>query len=316
MKIIKKGALVLALSMVATFLVSVSLARTDSVEIMNLDEILSGEVSGLVTFDIATEKVISFISEEALEENTARMKAAGLIPDVVSSIERRGIGFEPFNAPNPRTIVTNTTVMRNRTTVHLSITGGDGVVRVASGFMVGPNTVATAGHALYDVFTGGYAKSIVATPARNGNIAPYGTATATTWSVSTQWLNSHSRFHDWGIIRLDKNIGDQTGLANYERRYGNTSNNGLAVRVNGYPSSTMVTSFGTVSDTTDYWFMSRNTSTTGGMSGGPLYYNQGNDNQNITVVAIVLGQTGEDFQFTRISGAFYNSLNLHRYLRV
>lgn len=87
---------------------------------------------------------------------------------------------------------------------------------VGSGFVIGPSAVATAAHCLYNAKCGGLATSVTVVPAQNGTIKPFGSDTITSSSslvVSTKYQSTEGgdTNHDWGVIQLNKPLGNQTG---------------------------------------------------------------------------------------------------------
>lgn len=104
---------------------------------------------------------------------------------------------------------------------------------VGSGFMIGPNSVATAGHCVYSK-SNGWASSITVIPAVNGTSKPYGTATMTSMECGGNWYKDENNQDDWGIIRVNKNIGKSTGWLGL--RWQSASYNNQYLYANGYPA--------------------------------------------------------------------------------
>ena len=81
-----------------------------------------------------------------------------------------------------------------------------------TGFMVGPHTVATAAHCLYNPEFGGWASSVFVTPGIDGLDAPYATEWATSFTVSPTWVQTRNLTADYGAITLASNaLGNATG---------------------------------------------------------------------------------------------------------
>lgn len=84
-----------------------------------------------------------------------------------------------------------------------------------SGAMIDSNHVITAGHVIYD-FDGGWRQDVRVIPGMNGpgetlTARPFGVAYATVMRSTTGWTEDHSQEHDWAVITLDRDIGDETG---------------------------------------------------------------------------------------------------------
>ncbi len=83
-----------------------------------------------------------------------------------------------------------------------------------SGTMIGPNTVATAGHCVH---SGGAAgawypvSSFRIYPGRDGASSPYGVCTARTLYSVTGWTNSANEEYDYAAIKLNCTVGNTVG---------------------------------------------------------------------------------------------------------
>ena len=81
-----------------------------------------------------------------------------------------------------------------------------------TGFMVGPHTVATAAHCLYNNEMGGWASSAFVTPGIDGLTAPYATVWATSFTVSPNWVGTQEMDGDYAAINLPTDaLGAATG---------------------------------------------------------------------------------------------------------
>jgi glutamyl endopeptidase len=87
--------------------------------------------------------------------------------------------------------------------------------RHGTGWLAGPNCIATAGHCLFDhEHKLGEAIAISVFPGRFGNHAgadPFGSAKAVAIEVLDSWRQSGSPSHDLGAIKLDRRLGDELG---------------------------------------------------------------------------------------------------------
>ena len=75
---------------------------------------------------------------------------------------------------NDITVVDNPTATPYCSTVCLQITTNNGGTNYGSGFMIGPNALATAAHNLYSIKEKAYVKSVNVAPARSDNSKPFG----------------------------------------------------------------------------------------------------------------------------------------------
>ena len=170
------------------------------------------------------------------------------------------------------------------TTVYISATTANGGKLRGSGFMIGPNAVATAGHVLFDKdeFGGdGWITSATITPAKNTTETEphFGTASAIAYRCGGDWARKSDYNDDWGIIILNRDIGTQTGLMGKHSQSAAYSNDTVAY-VNGYPklvgSSSveqfdLYTSFGSISSSKSKKLHSKDIYMSNGDSGGPCY---------------------------------------------
>ena len=129
-------------------------------------------------------------------------------------------GAEPIAPPvspnavigtDSRTRVNPTNVGPYCNTVYLYATFSDGATMTATGFMLGPSAVLTAGHCVYNDEHGGLATSVLIVPAKNGSLEPYGRTTASGLVVNPDYMVSGSRDDDWAIVELNDDLGTQTG---------------------------------------------------------------------------------------------------------
>jgi V8-like Glu-specific endopeptidase len=152
--------------------------------------------------------------------------------------ERRGAKLiSPIKTCNPPRLilgvrVTPTTGWPWRAIAQISINNG---AYICTGFFLGPHTVMTAAHCLYNsVELGGWATSVSVTPGMDGNTAPYGTQQASSWSVTNGWVLYETNGYDSGLITLPSDdLGNQVGWFTYQAAtqamVGSTAN------LSGYP---------------------------------------------------------------------------------
>lgn len=95
----------------------------------------------------------------------------------------------------------------------------DGSVRGGSGTLVGRRHVLTAAHCLFnkDLKWAGRPQSewspvtIMFTPGQSGTAAPFGSANATSWSISATFLAGTDKKRDVGVMRVNRDLANTTG---------------------------------------------------------------------------------------------------------
>jgi glutamyl endopeptidase len=158
----------------------------------------------------------------------------------------------------------------NRAVVHIErISGAD-----CSGALIGANTVATAGHCLYDFNTEVWNGIAYVAPAQDDeSTRPYGSCDVVKRFVASGWKRFGAKGADYGAIKLDCNVGNRTGWFGFVRNPDNVVV-GLTSIISGYPSDkpegTQWRSVDKIRRVTTQRLYYRN-DTTGGMSGSPVY---------------------------------------------
>lgn len=142
-----------------------------------------------------------------------------------------------------------------------------------TGWLIGPDTVATAGHCVYDPNRGKWASSATVYPGRDGNTLPYGSADSVEFFSVAGWVQHGDSNYDYGAIKLAEPIGQAAGWFGY--RYQTDSLTGTAENISGYPGDKP---FGTqwehadrIRQTQPYKLLYAN-DTYGGQSGAPVYH--------------------------------------------
>lgn len=188
-------------------------------------------------------------------ESSTSFRAHRLLPTLVGGLVAALmmlVFVAPANASiigtDDRHQVPNTTANPYSAVVEITL-GYDDAGRslgACTGWLYASNMVATSAHCLYDstVVAGGYfhTSGMKVWPGINGSTtsAPFGSCGVTASHVSAAFVSSYPSYAssggdprvDYGAIKLNCSVGNQTGLLNY----GLQPTAGYATRVVGYPS--------------------------------------------------------------------------------
>jgi glutamyl endopeptidase len=169
-----------------------------------------------------------------------------------------------------RTRVNPTTVFPARAIALVTFNGG-----FCTGWLIGKDTVATAGHCVHSGGSGGnWRTNVRVYPGRNGSSAPYGSCTAKKLNSVTGWISSADERYDYGTIKLSCTIGNTTGWFGFF--WQSATLTGLPTTVAGYPDDKPLTQWkatGSVAVTQERQVFYKN-DTRPGQSGSPIYYNR------------------------------------------
>lgn len=225
---------------------------------------------------------------------------------------------ESIIGPDGRTQVTNTTTYPNRAIASLVMTFSSGTF-ICTGWFIGPDVLATAGHCVYDPFVGEFASSIMVYPGRNGAALPNGKAKAIRLFTNKCWKKTASPECDYGAIKINKQLGNQVGWFGFGWYQDGSALLDKKVNVRGYPgdkpSGTMWTMKGPIQQVTSTR-VGYSIDTFGGQSGSPVYgtFNFANIGTckpcGVAIHAYGVGATPFDTRNSgvRISQKVYNAL--------
>ena len=193
-----------------------------------------------------------------------------------------------------------------------------------TGFLIGPDTLLTASHVIYNKqYYGGMCDYIIVIPACSKTTNPYGTATTSSQAWYGPHYNTSSASDDWGVIKLNKSFSIGT-----LKLYRNSEvEKGRIVQVCGYPAR--VTSSGKPSDSEgggeynhnlytlrsyiifDFATTRKQVSGTvyGGMSGGPILYEDSNGEW--VAGGIISQQLGNSNVICSFDYKLYNTIMSH-----
>ena len=112
-----------------------------------------------------------------------------------------------------RVIVPETTLVPWRCICHLEITYDTGAVGLGTGWFMGPSTVITAGHCLYDRVGRRHAREVRVIPGRNGQSAPYGFVVSNEFHYPPEWksekADEDAAAFDYGAITIDRDVANE-----------------------------------------------------------------------------------------------------------
>jgi V8-like Glu-specific endopeptidase len=215
--------------------------------------------------------------------------------------------------PDDRQEITDTTQFPWSSICKLYIEAQDSSHYIGSGAIVDEFHVLTVGHCLYIHEAGGWAEEIIVVPGMDGSYEPYGVAYATNMRTYEAWIQSESYQHDWGLITLDRSIGNLTGwMGRQTEHYTDPIYSGV-LNTAGYPGDL---DFGEVmyfcgdngdrADEYNHWFWM---DTAGGQSGSPIWRYNGTHRYILSILAYeYLGGIDANFG-TRLNTDKYDQLN-------
>jgi V8-like Glu-specific endopeptidase len=126
---------------------------------------------------------------------------------------------------------------------------------IGSGTLISPYHVLTAGHCLYNSRVGGWAESIIFTPGQDGKRFPFGRAEVTHLITVKGWIEERSREWDFGILVLDRAIGNQTDWCGILSGSDNYLRDLSSINVTGYPGSVQTKGYEERINGTQMWTM-------------------------------------------------------------
>lgn len=207
--------------------------------------------------------------------------------------------IESVIGPDGRTQVKDTKGSPYRRTGQITFQE-NGDTYICTGWLISASTVVTAGHCL----NGGASTNITFAPARNGKTDPYGKYTATEVWVDNRGVSAPGG--DWGVIQLDKPVGNTVGWYGLKPA-GSADLTGQKARIIGYPgdkaSGTMwqhTDRIGSVNDRNFFY----QTDTAGGQSGSAVTTSDSDVSNGIHI----WGNDGSGNGATRITGELFNAL--------
>lgn len=215
--------------------------------------------------------------------------------EVIRAFATQGIFGDDDRSPVAAATITPFSMV-----VFLMTEWSDGSVSTCSGFMIGPRTVGTAGHCVYDPNGLGWAKRVLAAPGASGATKPFGTVWASNVATVTGWSQRREVASDIAAVTLSSDVGARTGTFQL-RAVPDTALQTAPVTVAGYPgdktSATLWSSSGNI-DRVAASLLYFRLDVTHGNSGGPIWQTSA---EGHTVVGLVEGGSSSTNIGVRIS---------------
>lgn len=197
-----------------------------------------------------------------------------------------------------RTRLTGTNTFPYNATCYIETTWPDGSVTKGTASFASLTMAFTAGHCVFDLDYGGFAKSIRVWPGRNGSYAPYGSANVDSVYIPIEYHRARDNKYDYAALGfIPSNFPSALKTHSYlgARFYTDSNAGGQHIRIDGYPGEKEDPEFwGSMgyidSDPDNYYHRWRySIDTTGGMSGTPLATLAGAEEPNRIVGVHVAG---------------------------
>ena len=196
-----------------------------------------------------------------------------------TTIPEADLNVPPLEGENPELVIgadgrirqNPTTAFPNRAIAYLVVRFPSGTGS-CSGWFIGPRTVVTAGHCVYDAGRKQWATSITVYPGRNGSSSPYGVTTSHRLFSVSGWTNSGNPSYDYGAIQTKAAMGNTVGWFGYRWQTSNSFPGNFTIK--GYPGDKPAGQqwymSGPITNINAYRFWYR-MDTYGGQSGSPFY---------------------------------------------
>lgn len=194
--------------------------------------------------------------------------------------------------------ITGTKAFPNRAVVYIERSGR----AHCSGWMISADTLVTAGHCVYNRSAKDWYSGLKFYPGANGSSKPYGYATARQKWTDINYIKSGNVGQDWGIVKLNRRIGAQTGW--FGLKWQTASYNGKSVTIKGYPGDKPAAQMWGMSGKIEYSKPNQlcySIDTAGGQSGSPVY--EPSTNQAIAIHAYGVGRLGKNYCTDTRNGA-------------
>ena len=162
-------------------------------------------------------------NSEAASSADSEDSVAGHTPDSAESAPRS------VSAGDGRMQFTDTTSYPNSAIVYIT---KDGKTH-CTGWMISADTLVTAGHCVYSFEREEWLSGLEFSPGANGSERPFETAKAAQTWTDTSWVKKGSPLLDWGVVKLDKQLGERSGWFGFTWRPGEYKD--VKAELRGYP---------------------------------------------------------------------------------
>lgn len=132
-------------------------------------------------------------------------------------------------AGDDRVQFTDTTSYPNSAIVYIT---KDGKTH-CTGWMISADTLVTAGHCVYSYEREEWFSGLEFSPGANGSERPFETAKAVQTWTDVSWVKKGSPLLDWGVVKLDKRLGERSGWFGFAWRSGEYKD--IKTELRGYP---------------------------------------------------------------------------------
>ncbi|MCK4312169.1 MAG: trypsin-like serine protease, partial [Candidatus Cloacimonetes bacterium] len=242
--------------------------------------------AALEIYNVATGEVIHIPSNDISQ--LPMELGLNLIPEYQGLLSPGMVPRTVF-PPDDRVRITPTTSYPWRTICKLFVTFPDGATGGCSGAIIDGFHVLTAGHCIYSHNHGGWATSIEFVPGLDEDYMPYNHAWATYLRSYTGWTQNQMHEHDWGVVTLDRNVGNYVGwMGRQTADWWSAIYTGI-VNVAGYPADLCgglclywdADNGRTATEHNHWYYMD----TFGGQSGSPVWRYDGDSRYILTIHA-------------------------------
>lgn len=297
--------LTLAASAPTVFATTESTGRISQTQIAVDDEDVKSEENILIETDLETGEEKEVVVEPGQDPNYYSPGSTAVV-DLYPTP-----GFDSLG--NTEQLEATTDIYKSyqpeKTICYLSVTYSNGDSYPGTGFIVGKNTVVTAGHCLHDAKLGKAIRVTVIPGRKKVEDAPYGTFSTTKIAVPNKWANNQDPKYDYGIITVNSDIVSAVGESKWGYRA--TSGNellGTRRRGQGYPENLQDQYFisGQVTQAGDA-FVYLEKLATRGMSGSPLF----ESTSGMVAEGILTAGVGTETRFVRITKEIYDAISLY-----
>jgi glutamyl endopeptidase len=157
----------------------------------------------------------------------------GSLPRPVGSIHTKSVLDH-----DDRIWISDATQEPYRWICYLALTSANGTPMLGTGWLIGPRTIVTAGHCIYNhdpKYGVGVMRSITAFAGRNINNS-LGQSDVHSVETTQEWIDSENNTaFDFGVLYLDSPIGDDVGFFAFGN-YSDADLSGMTINVVGYPA--------------------------------------------------------------------------------